>query len=258
MTQQEAPSPAKPGRKKEKDESGKPLKRAVAALTSLAGIAAAIATITTSAATVLGVVVHSKNVELRQASTLASSQARQIQHQALQIHQLKRHGAPTASPSPSVTPSATITAGAPSAPVTGDTQYLSNMAPTVQNANMSTGQVVIATEPYVNSIQFDCDNGSDGTPDEAFDVAGSTMLRAEIGIPDDMQNATGVVATVTFSNEAGQQVGRQFQVSLGHPAEINLSIKGVTQLGMTCSGLDKQTGQPPNEFQIAMGNAEIS
>src|SRR5262245_28632897 len=119
------------------------LKRTGAGLTSLAGIATAIATITTSMAAVLGVAVHSKTAQLQQAEVQVSSQAQQIHHQAKQIQQLQQTAAtPTVSPSPT-------TGGAPS---TDASRYLSNKTPTVDNAGLDTGQVVIAANPYVNSI----------------------------------------------------------------------------------------------------------
>jgi cell division protein FtsL len=225
------------------------VKRAGAGLTSLAGITAAIATITTSTAAVLGVVVHSKNTQLQQAQAQVSSQAQQIQHQAKQIQQLQQTATtPTVSPSPT-------TGGAP---ITDASHYLSNKTATVDNADLGTGQVVISANPYVNSITFNCWGQQSGQPDEAFDVAGSSTFTAVLGIPDDTQNATGLIATITFGNESGQQIGQQFQVSLGHPANVTLDIKGVTQLGMTCDGRNRQTSQTASDFHVAFGNAAVS
>ena len=237
----------RPHRKEKKDGL---IKRAGAGLTSLAGITAAIATITTSTAAVLGVVVHSKNTQLQQAQAQVSSQAQQIQHQAKQIQQLQQTPAtPTVTPSP--------TTGGP--PITTDaSHYLSNKTATVDNADLSTGQVVIAANPYVNSITFNCWGQQSGQPDEAFDVAGSSTFTAVLGIPDDTQNATGLIATITFSNESGQRIGQQFQVSLGHPADVTLDIKGVTQLGMTCDGRNRQTSETANGFDVAFGDAAVS
>jgi hypothetical protein len=224
------------------------IKRAGAGLTSLAGITAAIATITTSTAAVLGVVVHSKNTQLQQAQAQVSSQAQQIQHQARQIHQLQQTAAtPAVSPSPAISDA-----------TTDPSHYLSNKTPTVQNSGLDTGQVVIAANPYVNSITFNCDGPMSGQPDLAYDVAGSSTFTAVLGIPDNTQYATGLIATITFSNEAGQQIGQQVQVSLGHPANVTLDITGVTQLGMTCDGRNRQTSQTASGFDVAFGNAAVS
>ena len=237
----------RPHRKEKKDGL---IKRAGAGLTSLAGITAAIATITTSTAAVLGVAVHSKNTQLQQAQAQVSSQAQQIQHQAKQIQQLQQTPAtPTVTPSP--------TTGGP--PITTDaSHYLSNKTATVDNADLSTGQVVIAANPYVNSITFNCWGQQSGQPDEAFDVAGSSTFTAVLGIPDDTQYATGLIATITFSNESGQRIGQPVQVSLGHPANVMLDINGVTQLGMTCDGRNRQTSQTASDFHVAFGDAAVS
>ena len=251
MTQQESAQYAEKG--KGNGKSRNIFARTAAALTPLATIATAIATIMTSAVAILGVVVHSKNAELHQASTIASSQAKQIKNQTRQIQQLEQ------APSVTATTGQSATAGSnPGGPVTNVPRYLSDQTPTVNSGELSTGQQVIANEPYVHSLLFDCDAGVNGTPDEAFDVAGYSTLTAEVGVPDNMPNATGVLATVTFSNEAGQQVGQPVQVSLGHPVSVALPIKGVTQLGMTCDGRSRQTNQPVDGFQVAMGNAGIS
>jgi cell division protein FtsL len=239
--------------KHEKQEkAGGILKRVGAGFTSLAGIATAIATITTSAAAVLGVVVHAKTTQLQQAQAQVSSQAQQIQHQALQVHQLQQ-AAGTTTPSPSTTPTDS------GAQLTGVSHYLSNKTPTVNNANSGIGQVVIAAKPYANSISFDC-NGDmyGGAPDVAFDVAGSTTFTAEVGIPDDTPDATGFIATITFSNESGQQIGQPIQVSLGHPLSATLNIQGVTQLGMTCVGRNRQTNNAVSDFQVGLGDAGVS
>ena len=137
--------------------------------------------------------------------------------------------------------------------------YLSDLTATVDDAGLSTGQVVITARPYTSSISFACDGGGGaGRPDEAYDVAGSSTFTAEVGIADNMQNATDVIATVTFSNESGQLLGKPVQVSLGHPAKLTLSIGNVTQLGLTCSGRNAQTDQTASAFQVTLGNASVS
>lgn len=234
-------------------KSGGILKRVGAALTSLAGIATAIATITTSAAAVLGVVAHDKTTQLQQAHAQVSSQAQLIRSQAAQVKHLQLAAVtPTASP-------ATTPTDAGGAQITDASHFLSNKQPTVDNANWGNGQVVIAAKPYPNSITFDC-NGEmgDGAPDEAFDVAGSSTFTAEVGIPDETPDATGFIATVTFSNESGQQVGQPIQVSLGHPVNATLDIQGVTQLGMTCDGRDRQTNSTVSGFRVGFGDAGVS
>jgi hypothetical protein len=227
------------------------LARMARRLTSIAGITAAIATITTSAAAVLGVVVHTKTTQLHQAHALASSQAQQIHQQARQLQHLQQSPPPTPTPSTAATPGT-------SAQVTNVAHYLSNETPTVDDDNLNSGQEVISAKPYPNSIEFACNGASSDGPGEAFDVAGSTTFTAEVGIPDDSEDVTGVLATVTFSNEAGQQIGQQIRVSLGHPVPVRLNVSGVTQLGMTCNGVHQQTNQLADGFDVALGNGGVS
>jgi hypothetical protein len=220
-------------------------------MTSLAGITTALATLMTSAAAVLGLVVHHQAAQLQKAHAVVSEQAQQIQ----------RLTASKADASPAAPQTSTPSPGASSpgpAAVTNVAHYLSALTATVDNAGLSAGQQVIAAQPYTNSISFYCDGGNGSQPDEAYDVAGSSTFTAEVGIPDDMQNATDVIATLTFSNESGQRIGKPIQVSLGHPVKLTLAIGNVTQLGMTCNGRDARTGQQASSFQVSLGDAGIS
>ena len=230
-----------------KRHRGGALSRIASAMTSVAGITTALTTIMTSVAAVLGLVVHHQSAQLRQAHSVVSEQARQIRRLTVSNAVSKAPGSPGAASSPG--PASVANVG----------HYLSDLTATVDDGELSTGQVVIAANPYPNSISFDCDGGGGaGRPDEAFDVAGSSTFTTEVGIADNMQNATDVIATVTFTNESGQLVGKPVQVSLGHPVKLRLSIGNVTQLGMTCTGRDAQTDQVAGYFQVALGNASVS
>jgi hypothetical protein len=219
-------------------------------MTSFAGIVTALATITTSASAVLGVLVHHQAAQLQQAHATVSQQARQIH--ALKDSITRQPSAPI----PSSTPVANSTPNPAS--VINVAHYLGELTPTVDNSAVSAGQQVIGAQPYAKSISFYCNGGSGNEPDEAYDVAGSTTFTAYAGIPDNMQNATDVVATITFSNESGQQVGKPVQVSLGHPVQVKLNISGVIQLGLTCNGRNARTSQAVTGFQVALGNAGVS
>src|SRR5215831_19577910 len=226
-------------------DSGGVLSHISSGMTSLAGITTAIATIMTSATAILGVVVHRQATQLDQAHQVVSVQRQQI-------HQLKTQTAPQATD----TPTPTNTTGG--APLGSGAHYFSKMTPTVNNALVETGQQVIAAQPYVNSISFGCDGGYGDQPDEAYNVAGNRMFSADIGIADNSEGATNVIATVTFSNESGQQIGQPIEVSLGHPVSAALNITGVTQLGMTCVGRDRQTNNAVSGFQVGLGDAGVS
>ena len=213
-------------------------------MTSFAGIVTAIATLMTSASAILGVLFHHQAAQLQQARATVSQQARQIQ--------VLRGSAPAAS----ATPVADSTPNPAS--LISIAHYLSDLTATVDNSGLNTGQQVIDAQPYAKSVAFYCGGGSGSEPDLAYDVAGSTAFTAVAGIPDNMQNATDVVATITFSNESGQQVGKPIQVSLGHPVRVKLNIGGVTQLGFTCNGRDARTSQAASSFEVTLGNAGVS
>jgi hypothetical protein len=217
-------------------------------VTSVAGIATAMATIMTSVTAALGVVIHRQATQLQQAH-------QQVSQQAHQIHVLQSNRAVqyAATPAPSAT-----TSPDPSPGLNGVAHYLSNLTPTVDNQSVQNGQEVIAAVPYPNSIAFVCNGSYGGRPAEAYDVAGNTVFTADVGLADNTGNVTGVVATVVFSNEAGQELGKPVQVSLGHPKKVTLNISGLTQLGMTCNGRDAQTGQTVYNFDVALGDAGIS
>jgi hypothetical protein len=205
----------------------------------------ALATIATAASTILGLVVHHQGQQLQQAHATVS-------HQAQQITQLQKK-VTTPAPAPSTTSSSP-----PGASVSGGGSYLSSMTPTVDTAGYTNGAQVMSAKSYPNSVLFYCSSGSASQPGIAYNVAGDSTLTAEIGIPDDMTNVTDVVATLTFSNDAGQQVGKPVTVSLGHPVSFSLDIKGVTQLGITCNGLDEATNQATDSFEVALGSASVS
>jgi hypothetical protein len=230
------------------EKSGGLLGRMAAAMTSLAGIATAIATIMTSVTAGLGVVVHHQATQLHQVHQQVSQQAHQIQNL-----ESSRAAAPEVTATPVVTSSPT-----PTPDLGGVAHYLSNLSPTVNNPGVQNGQQVITAVPYPNSIAFDCNGSYSGDPDEAYGIAGSTVFTAVIGVADDTSDVTGVIATVVFSNEAGQQLGQPVQVSLGHPRKVRLNVSGVTQLGMTCNGRNAQTSQTVDGFNVALGDAGVS
>jgi len=144
------------------------------------------------------------------------------------------------------------------AALTGGT-YLSALQPTFDDAELQTGAQTMSATAYPNSVTFNCDGPVNADqPDEAFDVAGHSLFRAVVGIPDNTQDATSLNETVTFANQSGTQLMRPVVVSLGNPAVIRLNISGVTQLEVTCSGTDPQTQQQENGNQVTLGNAYIS
>jgi hypothetical protein len=118
---------------------------------------------------------------------------------------------------------------------------LSALQPTVDNGVFNTSSQVMSAKPYSDSVTFYCLPGSAGQPTEAFDVAGHSLFTTVVGIPDDTSDVTSVAETVTFSDQSGTHLTSPVTVSLGHPATVRLNISGVTQLTLTCTGINRQT-----------------
>jgi hypothetical protein len=217
-------------------------------LSSLNGILSSVAGILAAAVAILGLFVHHQAAQLAQAHTT-------VHEQAQQIKQLQ-HDPPAPATSPA--PAATTTTPGPVA--TGNiAHYLSDLTPTVNDGSYADNQVVLSGQAYPSSFEFSCYGTQNGDqPDEAFDVSPYTTFTAKVGLPDNEQNVTGTIATVVFTNQDGQQLGKPVNVSLGQSKSVTLNITGVTQLGFTCTGRDEHTNQSANGFQVALGNAGIS
>jgi hypothetical protein len=231
-------------RARENDRRGERPNRLGRAMKALAGFMTAVAAIATATATILGLRVGHQSAQLAQIRVIVSQQAQQIKY--------LRTG-PGASPPAAPRGGGSRGAGA----LPSGTHYLSDLTPTVDNQSVSTGQQMMVAKPYPNSISFYCNGPSGDQPNEAYDVAGSATFTALVGIADNMSDVTDVIATVTFTNEANQDIGKPVQVSLGHPARVTLNISGVTQLGMTCQGRDGRTDQTVGGFQVALGDARV-
>jgi hypothetical protein len=212
------------------------------AMRSFAGIMTAIAAIATATATLLGLRVHQQTQLLQQIRVTVTQQAQQIQQ--LKGQQPGAVGRGASAP----TGGTSLAAGG---------RYLSDTNAVNDYGGLQTGQQVILNKQYPKSLLFNCDGGNGDLPDEVYDVSGTTTFAAEAGIPDNMSNATDVIATVTFTDQSGQRVGSPVQVSLGHPFRVTLNLSGVTQLGMTCVGRDSRSGQTASYFQVALGDARV-
>jgi hypothetical protein len=228
------------------DSSGRGLKRITSWMKSFAGFTTGVATIMTSTVAILGVFVHHQSAQLQQAHVTVSKQAAQIKQLQVQL-----------TPAPAQ-PSSGPASPPAAAPLGSIAHYLSDLTPTVNNADASPGQQVITNTAYPKTVSFYCNGGNGDQPDVAYDVAGNSSFVAELGIPDNMSNVTDVAATIVFTNEAGRQIGQQVQVSLGHPLVVKFGIGNVTQLGITCSGRDVRSGQQVSSFQVALGGAGLS
>jgi hypothetical protein len=211
---------------------------------SFSGILASLATIVAAGASVLAAHQTSRVDQL----TIVVKQQQQ------QLKQAHKHG-DSASGSPTTGGRSGSSGGAlPSGGV-----YLSATQPTVDNAYFSTGSQTMSAKAYADSFSFDCYGPQgNGQPDEAFDVAGHSIFKAQVGIPDNAANATSLDETVIFANQAGIQLTKPIVVSLGHPAAVTLAISGVTQLEVTCTGVNTQNQQQDNGNALTLGNAFVS
>lgn len=209
-------------------------------ITSFSGILASLATIVAAVASVLAA--HQTN-RVDQLTIIVKQQRQQLQASVA-----KGDGRSNG-------PGSSSGGGAPLA----GGAYLSALQPTVDDADLGTGSQTMSATAYPDSVTFGCDGpGGAGQPDEAFDVAGHTLFRAVVGIPDNAQDATSLNETVTFANQSSAQLFKPVVVSLGSPAVVQLNISGVTQLEVTCSGADPQTQQQENGNLVTLGNAYIS
>jgi hypothetical protein len=210
---------------------------------SFTGILASLATI---AAAVAGIIASHQ-------TTVVHQQSQVIVNLTLKNKQLQSASASAgAVPTPS-----TGAAGGTSLSPAG---YLSALQPTVDHAEVQSGQQAMSARPYPNSITFGCDGPQGGgqPEDEAYDIAGNTLFTATVGIPDNAADATGLDETVIFASQDGTQLGKPVVVSLGSPARVALDITGVTQLQVTCTGVTEPGRQPDNGNELTLGNAHIS
>ncbi len=216
-------------------------------LTSVSGIATAVAGIMTSAATILGFFVAHQYTQIH-------DYRQQVQHQTQQIQKLQAQPTPTVTVSSPAADSSVTGGGAPSSAQ----EYLSNQQPTVNNGNVDDEGTTIDGQTYPNSVVFACSGQSEGQPTQAWDVGGLSTFTAVVGVPDDSDDVTGYVGTLTFTSQDGKQLGKTVTVSLGHAAHVSLNISGVTQLDVTCNATDPSNdGSPVGNLQAAFGNARV-
>jgi hypothetical protein len=224
---------AQPRKRKRKSGFGK-------WITSFSGVLASLATIVAAIA-----------------SLVAAHQTSRVDQLTITVKQ-QQEQLKAAAARPAANSASTPSGSSGGAVLTGGT-YLSALQPTLDNADLQTGTQTMSATAYPDSITFYCDGTvNTNQPDEAFDVAGHSLFRAVVGIPDNAQDATSLNETVTFANQAGAQLTKPVVVSLGNPAVVRLNIAGVTQLEMTCSGVDPQTQQQDDDNVLTLGNAYIS
>jgi hypothetical protein len=210
--------------------------------TSVSGVLASVATIVAALASVLAA--H-QTTRVNQLTIVVRQQQQQIKQ------------AQQASKTPQAS-GTTVASGATGGASGQGSSYLSALQPTVDHGALASGSQVMSATSYANSVTFWCLPGSSGVPTEAFDVAGHSIFTAVVGIPDDTNNVTSVDETVSFADQAGTPLVNPVTVSLGHPATVRLNISDVTQLAVTCTGINTQTQDTANGSSVTLGNAQIS
>jgi len=213
-------------------------------LTSFSGILASLATIVAAAASVVAAHQTSRVNQL----TIV------VRQQQQQLRQAHRQSAGAPSPATSGSASSSSQSVLPPGGI-----YLSATQPTVNEADLGIGSQTMSAKAYPDSDTFYCFGPQgNGQPDEAFNVAGNSQFKAEVGIPDNTSNATSLDETVIFANQAGAQLIKPVVVSLGHPAAVTLNISGVTQIEVSCTGTNTTNQQPQNSNVVTLGNAFVS
>src|ERR1022692_457987 len=221
--------------------------RFAAWLKSFSGILSSLAALVTAAATIIAAY----------QTTKVHAQSRTIAQQTQQLRQIR------SSPVPTVTVTEPAGGGSPGGSTGGATLnqkgYLSALQPTVSYGEPNPGPQTMSSKSYPNSITFSCDGAIDNDrPDVAYDIAGNHIFTAVVGIPDNTPNVTSIAETVVFANQNGVQLIKPVVVSLGSPANVQLNVSNVTQLEVTCTGIDVHTHQPDNDNPVTLGNAGVS
>jgi hypothetical protein len=212
-------------------------------LTSFSGILASLATIVAAVASLFAA--HQTD-RVNQLTIV-------VKQQQQQLHQARQQTGTSGS-----TGSSGASGASGGALPSGGT-YLSAMQPTVTNSYVGTEAQAMSAKQYPDSVTLDCYGPQgNGQPDVAFNVAGHSLFKAVVGIPDNASDATSLDETVIFANQAGAQLIKPVIVSLGHPASVQLNISSVTQLEVTCTGTNTQNQQQENSNELTLGNAYVS
>jgi hypothetical protein len=209
---------------------------------------------------VSGVLASLATIVAAVASVLAAHQTARVNQLTIVVHQQQQKLAAKSQQAPGKsgqgTPVQSGSSGGASAP--GST-YLSALQPTVNNGGFNTSSQIMSAKSYTDSVTLYCiPADGQGEPADAFDVAGHSLFTAVVGIPDDTSDVTSVNETVVFSNQSGTALMSPVTVSLGHPATVRLNISGVTQLAVTCTGVNTQSQQSDNGNPVTLGDAQIS
>lgn len=136
----------------------------------------------------------------------------------------------------------------------GSNTYLDTMDPVNNNALHDVGPVTFSAKRYPRSVTMSCYRASNNYVE--WNVAGSSSFAATLGVSDDTSNAFGAIAEFIFYDQDGHQLGKPFDVSVGHAAPVALDLRSVVHLRVTCSGRDSKTNAE-HYFYAALGDAVV-
>lgn len=136
--------------------------------------------------------------------------------------------------------------------------FLSELTPLNTNSVNTPKSLMIGTETYPKSFTLGCNTGGTSV---TYPVAGYRLLEARIGLDNNQagtaaKNGYKSVIRVTGDGNA-QQLGTEYTVSLGHPADLSVPLNGAVQATISCTLIDPKGGNTAY-YQVAFGNATIS
>jgi hypothetical protein len=168
-------------------------------------------------------------------------------------------------PPTTVTRTVTVTVPAP-APSTDTTATDIGSVPGVLNLSATKpaqstfcnapvpGSEQIGTTVYPNSVRTTCASGT-----IVYDVAGFTFFNAVMGTPNDANDVAGNTMVVTFfkDSNASEQLGPPLSVVVGQPQTVHLDMQGSTQLEIQLTATTNATHQQ-TDMDLVLGNATFS
>jgi hypothetical protein len=136
------------------------------------------------------------------------------------------------------TDTADPTGSASPTPAPGSTQYLDSED--ALDGSYDARAVSLSATRYPRGISFYCSTATD--THLQWNVAGNSRFSAEAGIDDNTDYAYGKVVEFLFYDQDGRRLlGKPVEVSVGHPAKVQLDLTNVVSLRMTCSSRDAKT-----------------
>ncbi len=159
---------------------------------------------------------------------------------------------PSLSASATVEPTVAPSGSEPATPGAGAIGYLDSLD--AVNGGYTRSAVMFSGQRYPRSITMYCLHATSDYIE--WNVAGYQTFKATLGVPDTASDAFGGIAEMIFYDQDNRQLGKTYDVSLGHPQAVQIPLNGAVHLRVTCSGRDIKTNQPRG-FYGGLGDASI-